>query len=153
MSVTRLPLVRLLKFGTVGASGVIVNQATLWFAREQLFAGMSPRLRLNAALAVAISLATLNNYLWNRFWTWRDRNRTRSTLGTLAQFAQYCAAAASGTALQVILTNVFASFVHYLLANLCAIVLASGLNFAINSRWTFRGHPAAARVLPRGMFP
>ena len=146
-------LVRLAKFASVGASGLMVNQAALWLAREHLFTGMSPRMRLNAALAVAISLATLSNYFWNRLWTWRDRRQSPDTLGAVTQFGRYCVAVAFGTAIQVVLTNVLASFMHYLLANLCAVAVASGVNFAINDGWTFRGRHAAASLLPRTSLP
>ena len=150
MNIAPMVLVRVLRFGSVGASGVLVNQATLWFAHEHLFAGLSPRLSLNAALAVAISLATVNNYLLNRLWTWCDRYRARGTSGNLAQFGQYCVAAAVGSAMQIALTNLFTLFLQYLLANLCAIVVAGGVNFAINNQWTFRARHATAPVLSLG---
>jgi len=137
-------LPRFAKFFAVGASGVLVNQFTLWFAREHLFAGIdSGRLRLNLALAVAISLATLNNFLWNRSWTWRDRHRATGAAGWVRQFGQYCAAVALGIVLQAVFTNLLASFVDYMLANLCAIAIGSAANFAINHLWTFRvaAHP------------
>jgi dolichol-phosphate mannosyltransferase len=148
MRIVPATLVRFLRFGSVGASGVVVNQATLWFAREHLFAGLSPGVGLNASLAAAISLATVNNYFWNRLWTWRDRRRTQSPLSVFAQFGQYCVAVAWGVAVQVALTNLLAPFLPYLLANLCAIAVAAGVNFAINNRWAFRARSASAPELP-----
>jgi putative flippase GtrA len=153
MNIAPAALVRVLRFGSVGASGVLVNQVTLWFAHEYLFAGMSPRLALNAALAVAISLATVNNYFLNRLWTWRDRDRARGASGNLTQFGQYCVSVAVGSAMQLALTNLFTLFLRYLLANLCAIVVAGGVNFAINNRWTFRGRHPSASVSPLGAPP
>jgi dolichol-phosphate mannosyltransferase len=150
MNIAPAVLARVLRFGVVGASGVLVNQVTLWFAHEHLFTGMSPRLALNASLAVAISLATVNNYLLNRLWTWRDRDRARSANGNLVQFGQYCVAVAVGSAMQMVLTNLFALFLRYLLANFCAIIVAGGVNFAINNRLTFRGRHASAPVSPLG---
>jgi 4-amino-4-deoxy-L-arabinose transferase-like glycosyltransferase len=137
-------LPRFAKFFAVGASGVLVNQFTLWFAREHLFSGIdSPGLRLNLALAVAISLATLNNFLWNRSWTWRDRHRATGAAALVRQFGQYCAAVALGIVLQALFTNLLVPFVDYMLANLCAIAIGSTANFAINHLWTFRiaAHP------------
>jgi putative flippase GtrA len=135
---------RFLKFCVVGASGVVINQLTLWLAREYLFAAVAtPRLRLNASLAVAISLATLNNFLWNRFWTWSDRH-SGSDAATLArQLGQYVLAVSLGIGVQALLTNLLATFMHYLLANLIAIGVASGANFAVNNAWTFRVRAAA----------
>jgi 4-amino-4-deoxy-L-arabinose transferase-like glycosyltransferase len=137
-------LPRFAKFFAVGASGILVNQFTLWFAREHLFAGIdSAGLRLNLALAVAISLATLNNFLWNRSWTWRDRHRVTGVAGLVRQFGQYCAAVALGIILQALFTNLLVSFLDYMLANLCAIAIGSAANFAINHLWTFgsAAHP------------
>ena len=54
---------RLLKFGTVGASGVVVNLAVLFVSREYLLAWVMPdKLRLDVALGLAILLATVNNF-------------------------------------------------------------------------------------------
>ena len=65
---------RFMKFATVGASGVVVNLAVLYVCQEFLFAFIqAPGIRLNVSLAVAIFVATINNFYWNRFWTWNDR--------------------------------------------------------------------------------
>lgn len=130
---------RFARFCTVGAGGVLVNQLVLWLAREHLFATLSPpRLRLNAALALAIAVATLNNFLWNRFWTWRDRYRVAGARALTAQFGQYTLTVLLGIAVQVLLTNLLIAYMHYLLANLVAIAVAAGLNFGLNNAWTFR---------------
>jgi putative flippase GtrA len=65
---------RFVKFGAVGSSGVIVNFIVLFLAQEYLFRGIHPeQRRLSLSLAIAIALATFNNFLWNRLWTWGDR--------------------------------------------------------------------------------
>lgn len=54
---------RFLKFGTVGASGTVVNLGLLYFAKEHIFTAVQqPELRLNLSLALAIFFATLNNF-------------------------------------------------------------------------------------------
>jgi len=53
------------------------------------------------------------------------------------QFAQYALACWIGIAVQFGLTNLFALFLHYLLANLIAVVIASLFNFVANDLWTF----------------
>jgi len=141
---------RFVKFCAVGASGVLVNQLVLWLGRECLFAGVdNARLRLNLALALAISLATVNNFLWNRAWTWSDRRGVRDVGGVLRQFGRYCAAVALGIVVQAFLTNLLASYFNYLLANLCAIAVASSANFAVNHHWTFRTSDAKAAGVQR----
>ena len=42
--------------------------------------------------------------------------------------------------MQVVLTKLFVIYMHYLIANALAIVLASVFNFLVNNFWTFRSH-------------
>ena len=129
---------RLLKFGTVGSSGVVVNLAVLFVSREYLLAWVTPdKLRLDLALGLAILFATVNNFTWNRLWTWRDRSRAPG--GRLfTQFIQYASACWIGILLQFLLSRWLATHIHYLLASLAAIAASSIFNFLLNDRWTFR---------------
>ena len=140
---------RFMKFGTVGASGVVVNLAVLYVCQEFLFSAIaSSGMRLNVSLAVAIFFATANNFYWNRAWTWRDRKH-HPDKHLLLHFGQYALAVWVGIALQFILTKLFALHMHYLIANASAIVLASVFNFLVNNFWTFRHHkPADEMALP-----
>jgi dolichol-phosphate mannosyltransferase len=131
---------RFMKFGTVGASGVVVNLAVLYFGQEFLFGAIgSTDMRLNVSLALAIFVATINNFFWNRAWTWRDRQRHPDKHLAL-HFGQYALACWVGIVLQVILTKLLVLNFHYLMANALAVVLASVFNFAVNNFWTFRSH-------------
>ena len=128
---------RFLKFGIVGASGTAVNLGLLYFAQEHIFTAVQqPELRLNLSLALAIFFATLNNFFWNRLWTWADRKHHYNR-PMLTQFGQYTLACWLSIVLQAIFTNVLAPYFHYLIANLIAIVLTSVLNFVLNDIWTF----------------
>ncbi len=128
---------RFVKCGVVGASGTVVNVVVLYLAQEILFQSIEPAsLRLNVSLAVAIFFATINNFLLNRAWTWLDR-RAQVHTPILLQFAQYTIACWLGIALQFALTHAFATRMHYLLANVLAIVIASVANFVVNDHWTF----------------
>ncbi|MDP2677239.1 MAG: GtrA family protein [Rhodoferax sp.] len=141
---------RYVKFGLVGASGTVVNMAVLYLAQEHLFAAIAnPRQRLYASLALAIAVATVNNFSWNRLWTWADRvqaahahhqRQEHTRLAVLAgQLGRYTLASWLGIALQYGLTLWLAHSLHYLLANVIAIVVASVSNFLANDHWTF-GH-------------
>ena len=131
---------RFIKFGIVGASGVVVNLAVLYIGQEMLFNEVSQQtLRLNLSLALAIFVATMSNFFWNRRWTWHDRKEHR-TVPIIVQFGQYAVACWVGIAVQFGLTNLFALFLHYLLANLFAVVIASVFNFVANDFWTFGRH-------------
>ena len=128
---------RFIKFGIVGASGVVVNLSVLYLGQELLFRSVAQEtLRLNLSLALAIFIATISNFTWNRRWTWHDRKALRS-VPIAVQFGQYALACWVGTAIQIALTNLFALFMHYLVANLIAVVIASLFNFVANDLWTF----------------
>ena len=143
---------RYIKFGLVGASGTVVNMLVLYLGQEYLFAGIADsRQRLYASLALAIAVATINNFTWNRLWTWADRVRvardhhrqlekTRFAV-LVGQFGRYTLASWLGIGLQYGLTLWLSHSLHYLLANVIAIVAASVSNFLANDYWTF-GHRA-----------
>lgn len=141
---------RYLKFGIVGASGTVVNLAVLYFGHEFLFNAIeAPYKKPYFSLALAISVATVNNFTWNRLWTWSDRVRSLEA-GTGAsplnlrllgmEFGQYVTASAFGSALQYVLTLLLSNSMDYRLANIVAIVAASVSNFLANDRWTFKRH-------------
>lgn len=134
---------RYAKFGVVGATGTVVNMAVLYLGQEFVFRGIAaPRERLYVSLATAIFFATVNNFNWNRRWTWADRRIASDgpvTLpGDLQLFVRYALASWAGIALQYGLTMWLSTLMHYLLANLSAIAVASVGNFLANDRWTFR---------------
>jgi putative flippase GtrA len=138
---------RYVRFGLVGASGTVVNLAVLYTAHEYLFSTIEPPGgKPYFSLALAIAVATVNNFTWNRLWTWSDRTHATSAhqdegvslRGLLAQLGQYATASWLGIALQYALTLWLAHFMHYMLANVIAIVIASVSNFIANDRWTFR---------------
>lgn len=129
---------RFLKFGTVGAFGVLVNLAFLYLGRDFLFAAIPrPGMRLNLSLAFAILCATISNFAGNRRWTWRDRRPHHLDKPLLLQFGQYALACWLGIALQILFTNILAVSLHYLAANLLAIAFASTINYLVNDTWTF----------------
>jgi dolichol-phosphate mannosyltransferase len=148
-TVAALTRFRYLKFGLVGASGTVVNIAVLYLCHEYLFQSIEgPQGKPWASLAVAIAVATVNNFTWNRLWTWADRVQAQREasvasdevraphLGT--QLLKYALASWFGIALQYALTLWLAHLMHYMLANVIAIVIASVSNFLANDRWTFR---------------
>lgn len=139
---------RYIKFGIVGASGTVVNLVMLHLGHEYLFNAIEAGYQKPyLSLALAISIATLNNFTWNRLWTWSDRVRTMEAeehvpLPSLRligkEFGQYATASAFGSALQYVLTLLLSSTMDYRVANLIAIAAASVSNFLANDRWTFK---------------
>ena len=129
---------RFVKFGMVGASGTVINIAVLYLSQEFLLKHIEDfHVRLNYAIALAITLATINNFYWNRRLTWRDRTATAHH-SALFLFAKYVVAAALAIAVQSVLTKYLALYMHYIAANLIGIVVASVCSFLANDRMTFR---------------
>ena len=133
---------RYVKFGVVGASGTVVNMAVLFLCHNYVLDALEADLgKPYVSLAVAIAVATLNNFSWNRLWTWADRDAAGTDLAVptfLPQLLKYTLASWFGIALQYGLTLWLTHFMHYLLANVLAIVVASVSNFVANDRWTFK---------------
>ena len=140
---------RYIKFGIVGASGTVVNLAVLHLGHEYLFNHLEAAYnKPYFSLALAIALATLNNFTWNRLWTWSDRVKTLEAeeaqpvslrlLGV--ELGQYVTASAFGSGLQYVLTLLLSGSMDYRVANIIAIVAASVSNFLANDRWTFKRH-------------
>jgi dolichol-phosphate mannosyltransferase len=137
---------RYIKFGIVGASGTVVNLVVLHLGHEYVFNAIEASYnKPYLSLALAIAVATVNNFTWNRLWTWSDRVRTLEAdvqpvsirlLGM--EFGQYVTASAFGSALQYVLTLLLSGSMDYRIANIVAIVAASVSNFLANDRWTFK---------------
>ncbi|MHB1198315.1 MAG: GtrA family protein [Polaromonas sp.] len=129
---------RFIKFGVVGASGTVINIAVLYLAQEFLLVRIEDfHVRLNYSIALAISVATISNFYWNRRLTWRDRRRDLHP-STLRLFFKYVMAAGLSIVIQSLLTKWLALYMHYLVANLLAIAVASVCNFLANDLLTFR---------------
>lgn len=58
------------KFGVVGAICYVIDVGIFWLCRETADMGWLP------ALVISTVIATTCAFIGNRFWTWRDRQRT-----------------------------------------------------------------------------
>ena len=140
---------RYVKFGIVGASGTVVNLLVLYLAKNYLFDHVEPeKLRLILSLMVAIFIATMSNFTWNRLWTWGERRSALDIdLGApkeprakrlIVQFGRYCLASWFGMAFQLGMTLWLSHYMADWLANVASIVAASVINFLANDWWTFK---------------
>ena len=129
---------RFVKFGAVGASGTVINIAVLYACQEFLLLRITDfSSRLNYSIAIAITLATISNFYFNRRLTWRDRQHEASP-AVLVLFFKYVAAAGVSIAIQSLMTKSLSVYLHYIVANLVAIGVSSIFNFVANDRLTFR---------------
>jgi len=140
MKLDRPALARMLRFGTVGLSGVFVNQGVL-MALHGRFA-----LPLWLSSVVAIETSVLSNFVLNTRWTWKaDLERSfKNWVHTALQYHAATACAAIVGNVAVLLTLVHLLGVDYRIANLIGIGAGSGLNYAAGELWIFRKVPRRA---------
>ena len=73
---------RFVKFNAVGGLGIVVQLAVIWF-----LTGIT-QTPVVVAPALGVAAAVVNNFVWHRQWTWRDRrNDAGSTPAAFARFA------------------------------------------------------------------
>lgn len=117
---------RFVRFGLVGGSGVLINMLVL----KLLYAEIGLPLQLSSVIAT--SLAIVNNFLWNNFWTFGSSGVSKRRL------AQFVLVSLGGMliTLTVLTSLVYIGF-HYAPANLIGIGIATTWNFVANARWTW----------------
>ena len=126
---------RPLRFGVVGLSGIVVNSAILWVLVREL------HLAVTLGSVLATEVAILSNFLLNDRWTFRGA-RERSFMQRLVRFN---GVALGGMAITASILTALASYthLHLLIANLLAVGAATGWNYLVNSRWTWRSQQSA----------
>ena len=123
---------RVVKFGIVGASGVVVNMGGLYLLKE--FA-LIPYF---VASVIAIELSILSNFTVNLLWTWRDRSKEGTLWTKIARYHIGAGVTAflGNYLILIALTELFG--VHYMISNLIGIAVGTFSNYLINDLWTFR---------------
>jgi putative flippase GtrA len=120
--------VQLVKFCAVGGTGYAVNLVVFALSFEVL------HLHHLVAATCAFVVAVLNNFWWNRHWTFKVR-RGRAGFQAARFFAVSIAAFVLAASILELLVSVFG--VAAVLAQAISIVAATPLNFAGNKMWTF----------------
>ncbi|NQV16340.1 GtrA family protein [bacterium] len=128
----RLPK-RFIIFSLVGISGIVVNNAILYYAKEYLY------IPIPIASLIAIQIAIFNNFIWNHRFTWMDREMRGypAIRNGLFKFTMVSWIAGALNWIILLLLTHFAGL-YYILANLIAILVASILNYFLNDLWTFQ---------------
>lgn len=130
-------LTRFVKFAIVGAIGMVVDLTVLTVSREIL------GLPLTLAVALGFSIAVINNFTLNRFWTFPE-SRARPIASQLVQFT---AVNLIGLAInEVIVLGLHPVFslpfqdpFAYLAAKIIAIGVVLFWNYGANRIWTYKG--------------
>lgn len=119
-----------IKFAIVGGSGVLVNMGLLFLLTRFL------SVRLEIASPIAIEISILSNFLLNNMWTFRKRQTPIPFW--LRLFRYHLVAGLAGIVnylVLLVLVNIFG--LHDLFSNLIGILMATVVNFTLNSLWTW----------------
>lgn len=119
-------------FALVGVIGYVVQTAVLWILVGRLGMAVVP------ATLLATEAAVLHNFLWHLGWTWADRPAgARAIGGRLVRFnlSNGGFSLVGGAAMMALLVDALG--VHYLVANLAAVLVVSVVNFLSSDRFVF----------------
>jgi putative flippase GtrA len=120
--------IQLFKFSAVGASGYVVNLVVF----SLLVHG--PGIEYRLAAVGSWLVAVLNNYTWNRLWTFRDRRGHYGHQGARFLIVAFVALIAN----LIVLTMLVTLGLPKVPAQAIAIVAVTPLNFIGNKLWSFR---------------
>jgi putative flippase GtrA len=120
--------VQLLKFCAVGASGYVVNLCVFALCVEGL------GIHHLAGATVAFVVAVLNNFWWNRHWTFRARSGRAGFQAARFFTVSVVAFLFAASILELL---VIVAELPELPAQAISIVMATPLNFIGNKMWSF----------------
>ena len=131
-------LARYIKFAFIGGIGTLINLAVLWTSVEIFF------VHYLWAAVLAFVVADTNNFIWNRWWTFRSKGKVH------IQYPQFLLVSVDGLMLNLIILKTIVedlmpalgiqedrASLFLVFAQIIAIFLVSIFNFIANSFWTF----------------
>lgn len=120
-------IMKITQFVVVGLSGTLITWGTLFAFVEGV------GLPVWISYSLAYSFGIVNNFIWNRIWTFRSEGRK-----TRAEFFKYIAVnivSLSGYwGLSTLLNHIG---LHYFVANIIGMALSFIINYILNRIWTF----------------
>jgi putative flippase GtrA len=121
--------VQLGKFLLVGLSGYVVNLAVFTFSLQVL------DVHHIAAATIAFGVAVMNNFWWNRHWTFAARGGHAGF-----QAARFFTVSVIAFVIQVALLELLitGAGLPKVLAQAISLILATPVNFIGNKLWSFR---------------
>ena len=135
----RFWLAKYLKFALIGGIGTIINLAIFWALLEM------GNVEYHVAAAIAFVVADTNNFIWNRWWTFRSKEKPAT------RYVQFLVISLIGLGLNQAFLTVLVDHVmpgigvlrdrasfYKVVSQAIAIFIVSLYNFAANSLWTFR---------------
>ena len=122
-------LLKLIKFGIVGVSGMIVDFGTTWILKEKL------KVPKYIANSTGFTLAATSNYILNRIWTF---NSTDPHI--VSQFLKFFIISVLGLLLNNLIIYFFTDFkyrINFYISKGIATLLVFLWNFFMNYLFTF----------------
>jgi putative flippase GtrA len=118
------------KFGIVGATGALVSFLVFHTLLHY-------KLDLKLAFSIGFIAGGVNNYFWNRLWTFRSKGHIGK------EIAQFLTVSSIALVLGILVTGALDKYLPaFYLRNsfiwLCGTVGGMGVNFFVNKYWTFR---------------
>ncbi len=125
------------KFGIVGVSNTLLSLAV--YAVLLKVGGVA----YLAASAVAFAVGTVNGFLWNSRWTFREH------VGDALTPVRWFVVQGCGLAVNEGLVYVFVhdAGLDKLVGQVCTTAIVTVCTFLVNRAWTFRMHPATDSAL------
>lgn len=122
---------KFLKFGVVGFSGIFVDFGVTYILKEKL------GIHKYIANSVGFVMATISNYLLNRYWTFNTGQSAQFT-----QFGKFFGIAMVGLILNNVLIYIFNDKlkINFYVSKAFAIAIVSVWNFFGNYLYTFAGN-------------
>lgn len=126
--ITRELILKFLKFGMVGASGVIVDFGFTYLCKEIL------KLQKYLANAIGFTLAASSNYIFNRIWTFHSLN---PEIGI--EYSKFLLISLIGLGINTLILWLLVSKYNkkFYVSKLFAIGIVTVWNFFINLIFTF----------------
>jgi putative flippase GtrA len=117
-----------MKFGAVGATGVVIDFSTTWICKEKL------KIQKYVANAVGFTVAASSNYFLNRWWTFHSNNPELAI-----EYSRFLFFSVIGLGMNtaVIWFLVSKRKFNFYFSKLLAIGLVTIWNFFINLMFTF----------------
>ena len=122
----------LLRFMVVGASGVVLGTALLWFFTSVL--GIFYLL----SATIAALLAVFSDFIFNNYWTFAHRGG-RGARAVSWQMGKFATSKLAGLVLSLAVLAFFTQVVgfHYLFSNIFAVGASFLVNYSLSWRWVW----------------
>ncbi len=126
---TKTILLKFIKFGIVGLSGVIVDFGVTYILRDKI------KIQQYFANAIGFCVAASSNYFFNRIWTYQSQNPK-----VWLEFTEFFLISLVGLIINTFILWMLVSKFKwkFYFSKLCAIGIVTIWNFVINTLITFK---------------